>query len=349
VAESIRKDRVDRTTVAVNRPDDRRRGRYALLLAVGLSLVVAAALTLVFMDFYDASPVSTTDPTDSVASATPTPSPTGSPSVKATGTPTRPPGTTSPKAYPSSATTGWRRTKVTLAAQGGNRTITKSGTVISGKDVAGCLQIAAANVRIVKSRIRCDGYYPVEVIGQGSLTIEDTEIDGLGSSKGNCIAGENFIAVRIDCHDVGDGMRMGSNSRIENSYIHDLATCGNCHNDGIQVTGAVGVVIRHNTIENEHSQTSAILLGNEFGPLRDVLVENNLLSGGGFTLYGGGSDSNVSQIRVINNRFRRTPDGFFPKGGSYGPVAYFDTRLSGNSWSGNVWHDSGEAIAAVRG
>jgi hypothetical protein len=142
---------------------------------------------------------------------------------------------------------------------------------------------------------------------------------------------------------VGDGLGIGNDVQVVDSYIHGLVNCSDCHVDGVQSTSGVNIVLRHNTIENSFTQTSCIMLGNEFGPLRNVLIEDNLLNGGGYTIYGGGSDSNVDHIRIINNRFRRAPNGFFSDGGHYGPVAYFGNR-PGNKWSGNVWDDNGKAI-----
>lgn len=246
--------------------------------------------------------------------------------------------------YPSAANTGWQHTGVKLTAYRGPSTVRTAGTVIDGKDI-GCVWIQAPNVVIKRSRVRCTGDFPVRVHDKGTLRIEDTEVDGRGNPGSSCVTYEHYTAVRVDCHGVGDGMYItGANVTIQDSYIHDLTTCGDCHNDGIQATAGMSVVIRHNTIENKYTQTGCLKLGSETGPLRNLLVENNLLNGGGYCVYAGGSGSGVSDLRFIGNHFLRSPAGFFRNGGYHGPVAFYDSSVSGNKWSGNVWHDNGAII-----
>lgn len=261
--------------------------------------------------------------------------------------PTQTPGTlsgTTISGFPNESNTGWQHTGVTLTAYRGDDEITRDGTVLEGKDL-GCIFVRARNVVIKKSRVSCSGPYPVRVESPATLWIEDTEITGKGSYEALCIAAENYTALRVNCHGVGDGMRAGSNVTIQDSYIHDLQTCGDCHNDGIQSTGGSDIVIRHNYIENKYSQTSCVLLGEEFAPLRNVRVENNLFNGGGYSLYGGGDTDRVSGIKIINNRFKRSAGGgYFANGGSYGPAAHFDPGRPGNEWRGNVWDDNGKPV-----
>jgi hypothetical protein len=97
-------------------------------------------------------------------------------------------------------------------------------------------------------------------------------------------------------------------------------------------------------MENQFTQTSVIKLGNETGPLNNVLVEQNLFNGGGYAVYGGGTGSNISGIRFFNNHFVRKPEGFFENCGQHGPVVYYDASMPGNAWSGNVWHDGGAPV-----
>ena len=248
-----------------------------------------------------------------------------------------------PPNFPDANCTGWQHTGVSLTPYTGPTNITQAGTVIDGKDITDCIAINADNVTIKRSRIRCAGYWLVRMHGNNGL-VEDVEIDALGFTGANCLMGDNYTARRINCHNTGDGIRLGSNVTIEDSFIHSLVTEPGSHNDAIQATGAVNSVIRHNRIENRFNQTGCIKLGSEFGPLRNILVENNLFNGGGYTIYGGGNDGDVGSLRFINNRFMRAPQGFFPNGGYYGPVAYYNPSLPGNQWSGNVWHDNGAPI-----
>ena len=45
------------------------------------------------------------------------------------------------------------------------------------------------------------------------------------------------------------------------------------------------VIIRRNNVVNDHGYTSATMTDNYFGPIDNVLVENNRLIGGGFPIY----------------------------------------------------------------
>jgi hypothetical protein len=62
------------------------------------------------------------------------------------------------------------------------------------------------------------------------------------------------------------------------------------HFNGFQTFGGSGHTFRHNTIRNPCDQTSAISVGTNTGGVSKVTVENNLLAGGGWTLYCKGSD-----------------------------------------------------------
>ena len=67
-------------------------------------------------------------------------------------------------------------------------------------------------------------------------------------------------------------------------------------------------------------------------------MENNLLAGGGYVVYGGnGEKAETHDIRFINNRISRV---FYSEGGYWGLVASFDSHNPGNEWSGNFWDDT---------
>ena len=70
---------------------------------------------------------------------------------------------------------------------------------------------------------------------------------------------------------------------IEDNYIHDMAGGSSAHADGIQSSGGANYEIRHNTIEG--GTTSAIIMQAQLRTLDNVLIENNLLSKGRFSIY----------------------------------------------------------------
>ena len=211
-------------------------------------------------------------------------------------------------------------------------TASTNNAVYSGLDISGTVTVSATNVTIKNSRISNVGFFGVEN-ESGSVTLQDVEIDcGHTGTKG--IIGGNFTAIRINIHNCEDGV-FAENYRIRDSYIHDLATSETAHNDGIQSLDAVNVSIVHNTIDA--TDTSAIWLNNNSGgPLaQNVLVKDNLLAGGGWTLYCPAESS--TNVQILGNAFSTK---FFPKVGKFGPA----TDCAGVSQSGNVYHETGEPL-----
>jgi hypothetical protein len=178
--------------------------------------------------------------------------------------------------------------------------------VIDGKDIRGCVSIKADDVRIKRSRVRCDSYFPIRVYeGFRNAVIEDTEIDGMNSGTTNAAVGfDNYTLRRVNIHSLGEGPHMGGNVLIEDSYVHDLASCDICHNDAIQSSGALNVVLRHNTFVNDATGKNAVVrIATEQGESHNFLVENNLLAGGNFAVQvrSQGHGFPVG-VRVVGNR-----------------------------------------------
>lgn len=225
----------------------------------------------------------------------------------------------------------------TVLRPSGPLVVTEDGTVIDGLDVQGCVQVKADRVTIRRTRIRCDSWYGVRVHdGFRGTQVEDVEIDGRGFTGSVGVSGSSLTLRRADIHDVGDGVRVGSNSLYEQNFIHDLAIGGGSHNDGMQVAGpATNVTIRGNTIVHVRRQTSAIIVKADRGPISDVLIEGNRLNGGTYTLYVYSTPEHVTRDATVrHNRLGRDH--------VYGPIATKDPQ--GLRWEGNVWLDTGEPI-----
>ena len=161
-------------------------------------------------------------------------------------------------------------------------TINTAGTVIDGKLVNGCLSIAAGGVVIRNSRVTCTDFYVVDVYPARtpSLLIEDSEID-CGMSPSNGIGEEGVIVRRVEVVGCTNGFDANKDFLVEDSYIHSPYNGNDAHSDGAQFNGT-NITFRHNTILFPLG-TSAIISHPNLN--RDILIENNLLGGGAYTLY----------------------------------------------------------------
>ncbi len=191
----------------------------------------------------------------------------------------------------------------------GSITVTKDNTVIDAVHVEGTIKVEAHNVTIKRSKITSTGKYAIHVEpGYKNLVVEDTEIDGNGTSK-IAILFREYTLRRVNIHNFFDGIRIeGDNVLIEDSYVHHLYRVEGGHHDTIQMRQGSNVVIRNNNLQPYNPDTddpmnAAIQFGSLLGPIDDVLVEGNLMNGGNVTVnagkLGGGS------VVFRDNRFGR--------------------------------------------
>jgi hypothetical protein len=246
-----------------------------------------------------ASPVTSTQTVTSTTTVTASPT---SSTTTAAPTPSTTTTTTTPPAtaWPDASNTG---AKGTLAKQSGDLTITTAGTTLQNVDIAGTVTVRADNVTLKNVKVSSGGFWVVYNYGK-NLTVTDATLTGTADTQAS-LAGDNITATRVNISGAGDGAKLG-----------------------------------HNTILNSNGQTSAIMLSEYYGTGNaNVLVQNNLLGGGGFTLYGGYESGKTLKtgLSVKDNQFTTR---FFATSGYYGPVAYWDSR---NTWSGNTWADGPKA------
>jgi hypothetical protein len=196
--------------------------------------------------------------------------------------------------------------------------ITQAGTVVSGREFLGKVEVAAPNVTIRNSRFRDDGWWQVHSQSTG-LVIEDSEFIGTVPCH-NSIGYGNFTVRRSEftgCEnaaDVGDG-----NVVFADSWVHDLETevahpdspFDSPHTDGIQGVD-LNVRITHNTIDPVAGGggTSAIIM-NTNGAGRDVWIEDNYLDGRGtsYALYANRQPStnvNINRNQMVRGAFGYT-------------------------------------------
>lgn len=308
-----------------------------------------------------ATPTPTPAPTTQAPAASPRPTPTPT----TTTTQPAPPPTTTPPAppvqqppppppappaaagFPGAANTGVPA-GVALTPYTGPSRITQPGTVIDSKLITTPLVIAAGadNVTIRNSVIRAAGYFLVlNSEGARNLQIVDTELDGNGNTSNDAaVGGYGYTLTRVNIHGTVDGLKIGDDVTVQDSYIHDLVMTSGSHNDGIQSLGSDDVRIVHNTIVIGSGSTSAIILSTgSASSMKRITIDGNLLGGGAYTVYGGylrGTDdlSKVADIAITNNHFTTS---VYPNSGAYGPLTSVDQPAV--TLSGNVWHDGSRA------
>ncbi|MEV0136113.1 hypothetical protein AB0H83_47715, partial [Dactylosporangium sp. NPDC050688] len=139
-------------------------------------------------------------------------------------------------------------------------------------------------------------------------------------------------------------LRIDGRGTVQDSWLHDPKGTGSAqHNDVIQSTNAIYIRILHNRLENQHTQTSCILLKADIGSISDVVVDSNLMNGGGYSFYWYDANYKITNGRVTNNKFmRQSGGGFWPKGGYHGTQALQASQLP--TWSNNTWNDNGQQI-----
>lgn len=234
--------------------------------------------------------------------APPTPDPTPTPPPTPDPTPTPPPAATRPgpdgPGFPVGVPAG------TVLTPSGPLVVTVPNTVIEGRDIAGSVVIQAPGVVIRRSRIHGSGYYGVQVLS-GDVTITDCDISGFE----NGIAFNNWTATRVDIHGVtGDGVKLGSNVTLQDSWIHGLTPGAGAHADGGQMQNGVrNLVVRRNSIDAQGGN-AALFICPDLGPSTEgpVAITGNYLDGGGYTLFcvdGNNGQYFVGNIAITGNTF----------------------------------------------
>jgi hypothetical protein len=230
--------------------------------------------------------------------------------------------------------------------------VSGNGAVLDGLSIPYNVDVTGSNVTIKNVQINVTGdSFGVSLRHTHNVTVENSTISGgdagsnrlmvgvkdiYGDSTGTQVLSSNFsytsTAVQI------------ASGLIENNYIHDMGYINGDHINGITANGGTAqLTIQHNTILVSQSQTDAIGLFEDFGVEANVLITDNLLAGGGYTVYGGQNPGGPAayNIRITNNRFS---DMYYSGGGSFGPATAFNSGGPGDVWSGNVWASTGQTV-----
>jgi hypothetical protein len=314
-----------------------RRPHPAPALGAGLGL----ALTLLSGSLGGAHAVAATR-----IDCSPRPSKCGFPDATDSGVPAG----TSLTAVPGQATSGpgWTWNASTRTA-----IVKTNGVTITGLHISGVLDIQASNVTVNKVKVTSPGdYFGISLRHTRDVTIENSTIGGTNNG-----AGRVGSAIH-DVYDDSTGMVIKDNNisffktaiqvttgTVTGNYVHDTGFVAGDHTNGILDIGTTQpLTIRDNTILDDQNQTDAISLGAS-GPkmvIAGKVVEDNLLGGGSYAIYGGATyDNTTTGIIIRNNVFSQL---YFPKSGMWGPAAYFAAAGTGNAWVGNTWDSTGATV-----
>ncbi|MER8045454.1 hypothetical protein [Streptomyces sp. NPDC094032] len=282
--------------------------------------------------------------------------------VPSDGKPRAPKGCANPRAcgFPDASTTGPRVATLTPQSTG-NASIRTDGTVISGWDITGSLDIYANNVTVIDSRVTSTNWWGINLrpgfSGLRILHTTITAVPGQGPNNGGsdyAVSNMSTSSVEVGHCDIsgfGDALSMGQGN-LHDNYVHGIVPYKNLDgqwqhtNAVISNGGGKGkLIIRHNTLINatpvDQGASAAIGLFADAAPVTHTVVDSNWLAGGAYSLYAGGKDS--SSIEVTDNVF--SPE-IYPSGGRYGAVAYWNAAGPGNVWRGNRMADGTPVVPA---
>ena len=225
-------------------------------------------------------------------------------------------------------------------------TIYNNNSLLENTEVNADINIQANNVTIRNVRVAS----PVSLIwgitqvtGKSGLTVEDAEIHGDGVHQlqyGIQDNGSNLTARRLNIHTMTQAVQSNMNVVLEDSFVHDQIYFAGDHSGGYLSTGGNNIAITHNTLLNPLNQTTTVGLFCDFGPVTNVTITNNLLSGGGYSAYAP-SCAGSGGIKFINNKFARL---MWPNGGFFGPVTLYNPAQPGNEWTNNTWYEDGTPV-----
>lgn len=226
-------------------------------------------------------------------------------------------------------------------------TVTADGTVIDAQDIHGFLTIKASGVRVSRSIVRGRATTATTAIiridsGSG-IAISDTEVAAATPSVDlDGVRASGATLSRMNIHGGVDGIKLGSDSRVECSYVHDLVSFasdpnqggGPTHNDAIQILDGARIAIVGNQLVAARSQNAAIQITQDFGAVSDVRIEHNWADGGGCTFNL--SHKGGASLAVV------TRDNRFGRDSSFSCPILKSTKTTLDS-AGDVFDDNGAA------
>jgi hypothetical protein len=255
--------------------------------------------------------------------------------------------------YPDATNTGVP-SGITLTSRSEEISVHTAGTTIKDIALNGTINVEANNTTIEDSDITVDGTQTCGAScgGRGIWIkpgVTGTVIQNV-ACHGGALSGSNVTQYCVMSNDSDTTIKqlyaynctecLAGPMDLSNSFINESnATIPGEHYEDLYYGGGAGpLIINHNTMLNQQGQTAVVFASVDFGNQTTLTITNNLMAGGGYMIYGGGSGSGgkvVGPVTITGNRFSRE---FYPEGGYYGVDAYMNNAVT--TWSGNVWDET---------
>jgi hypothetical protein len=263
-----------------------------------------------------------------------------------------------------------------LLTPSGSISVRQAGTVISGKDVTGTIEIGASDVTIENTRVTqtstCGtsstcGNYAIK-IAPGVTGVKIAHVETATTAGATCeqdirnTGGEVTIEATY-LHACDGNIYAVGPTTLKDSYGVAKIEISTDHIENVYFNETTFTAI-HDTLFNPVNQT-AVIFGNSGGGTdvtncsNQLTIQESLLAGGGYSLYpcAHSSQPGSSTLNVQGNHFARClsteayepsgghhpcsggfdSHGYYPNSGSYGIATHYYQGTG--IWRGNVWDD----------
>jgi hypothetical protein len=245
--------------------------------------------------------------------------------------------------FPNVLNTGVPGGTALLPTYTGPTTITTNGVTISRYKITSTLDIDANNVTIENCYFVNSGNC-LDIDGTGTV-VENCEFAGEPNGD-DAIYAQNCTIAGCNIHGFAKGIYCtDSNVTISGNYLWNIQSSGE-HAENIFIDGATGgahiqtnINISNNTcacnqtLPGGVNVAGPIFISSDFGEVSGVTINNNIMVGGGFTLFFR-TDANVANIVTTNNILGV---------GNYG-YQYSSQTTNGSTFGGNVDLITGQVI-----
>ncbi len=244
--------------------------------------------------------------------------------------------------YPDATNTGVPA-GTTLTPRSGDVSVTAAGTTVKDLAVTGEILVEANNTTVVDDEVIASsgsgnrGIYIAP--GVTGTVIDHVTCHGEGKGSQYCVFNKNSSTKIEHSYLYNCGECLNGPGTITDSFFDVTAVISGEHYEDIYYGGGEGpLIVNHDTMLNPQGQTATVFASTDFGNQTTLTITNNLLAGGGYTLYGGASCTTGGcgavngPVTVTGNRFSNK---YYPESGYYGIGAYFNNAVT--TWSGNFW------------